>query len=177
LPTLSREIEIDAPREKVWQIVSDIDNEPEYWHGTREVKNVSRMGNVTEREVVQNFLSTTVFQRVTLSPKDSVEVDYLRGTTVGVKKIYIESVGDQKQRLKVMWDVRFTGILWLASPFIKKHVVAGTENALRRIKEAAEGAGETGEEGSPARTAVPSGATDSAHLPLAHSKAEPRKRL
>jgi carbon monoxide dehydrogenase subunit G len=139
LPKLAKEIEVSAPRERVWQVLSDVDNEPEYWHGTREVKNTSRSGNVTNREITQNFLGTKIVQRVTLSPMDLVEVEYLRGTTVGVKKMRIESIGEDRQVLKVSWDIRFTGLLKLATPFITGHVVAGTENALARIKQVAEG--------------------------------------
>jgi carbon monoxide dehydrogenase subunit G len=136
--TLTREIEVDAPRDKVWSVVADIDNEPEYWHGTREVRNTGRSGNVTDREVIQNFMGTKVVQRVTLSPMDSVETRYLKGTTVGTKKVSIHGSGES-QRVKVDWDVRFTGLLWFISPVIKSHIVKGTDNALLRIKEVAEG--------------------------------------
>ena len=67
---LVREIEVDAPLERIWQVVSDIDNEPEYWLGTREVINRRREGNVTERTIVSNFRGARIEQRVTLSPPE-----------------------------------------------------------------------------------------------------------
>lgn len=133
-----REMEVHAPRERVWEVVSDIDHEPDYWHGTREVINRRREGNVTEREVVQNFMGTRVDQRVTLHPKDSLEVEYLRGVTVGRKSIGIEG-GDGPQLVRVTWDVHFTGVLRLIAPVIRNHIIRGTENALVRIKEVSEG--------------------------------------
>ena len=36
------ELEIDATVDKVWEIVSDIDNEPKFWKGTKEVRNLSK---------------------------------------------------------------------------------------------------------------------------------------
>ena len=30
--------EIEASAERVWDIVSDVDREPEFWHGTKSVK-------------------------------------------------------------------------------------------------------------------------------------------
>lgn len=137
--TISREIEVAAPLPTLWRIVSDIDNEPEYWHGTREVINTRRVGNVTDRVVVQNFMGTRVTQRVTLDPERSVVVDYLKGTTVGRKSIRIEEGNASSHLVKVSWDVRFTGVLLLITPIIRNHIVRGTENALTRIKEVAEG--------------------------------------
>lgn len=134
-----REIEVAAPPEKVWEVVSDIDDEPEYWHGTREVINLRREGNVTERVIVQNFMGTRVEQRVTLNPKESVDVDYLKGTTVGRKSVRIVGAGDSKCVVRASWDVHFTGFLLLITPIIRNHIVKGTENALARIKEVAEG--------------------------------------
>jgi carbon monoxide dehydrogenase subunit G len=138
MPSMSKEIEVDAPREAVWAVVADIDNEPEYWHGTREVRNIRREGDLTDRVVVQNFMGTKVTQRVRLNPTHSVEVEYLSGTTVGKKTVAIEEAGDSRQRIRVTWNVRFTGLLWLITPVIKNHILKGTENALQRIKQVAE---------------------------------------
>ena len=136
--TLTREIEVRAPRDIVWKVVSDIDNEAEYWHGTREVRNTAREGNVTDRVVVQNFMGTKVRQRVVLTPKESVETKYLEGPTVGTKMVTIHDGGGAVQTGRARWDVRFTGVLWLITPVIRNHIVKGTENALARIKEVSE---------------------------------------
>lgn len=47
--------EIEASLEQVWNIVSDVDREPEYWQGTKSIKNIKKEGNVIEREVVIAF--------------------------------------------------------------------------------------------------------------------------
>ena len=31
--------ELAAPLDKVWEIVADVDREPEFWHGTKSIKN------------------------------------------------------------------------------------------------------------------------------------------
>ena len=49
------EIEINAPIDKVWGIVSDIDNESKFWKGTKEVRNISKEGNIINREVTIAF--------------------------------------------------------------------------------------------------------------------------
>ena len=46
---------IDAPVSEVWKVLSDIDREPEFWHGTKSIKNISKSDNIVEREVVIAF--------------------------------------------------------------------------------------------------------------------------
>ena len=48
-------VEINAPLEKIWNIVSDLDAEPKFWKGTKEVRNISKQGNVVTREITIAF--------------------------------------------------------------------------------------------------------------------------
>lgn len=43
--------EISAPLDKVWNIVSNIDNEAKYWPIIKNIKNINRLDNITESEV------------------------------------------------------------------------------------------------------------------------------
>ena len=138
MPKIERSIEINSTRDKLWEIISDVDNEAQYWLGTKSVHNISRQGNEIEREITQNFRNAKIKQKVVLHPKDSVEVQYLKGITEGVKILTIESLDENRQRLKAFWDIRFPGVYRLATPMIKSHVEKGTIGALERIKKAAE---------------------------------------
>ena len=40
MATIVVQTEINATLEKVWEVISDIDNEPKFWKGTKEVKNI-----------------------------------------------------------------------------------------------------------------------------------------
>ena len=42
--------DIAATLDSVWDVVADIDREPEFWHGTKSIKNISKTGNIVERE-------------------------------------------------------------------------------------------------------------------------------
>ena len=42
---------INAPVSEVWKILSDVDREPEFWHGTKSIRNLSKTEKVVEREV------------------------------------------------------------------------------------------------------------------------------
>ncbi|HYY66821.1 MAG TPA: SRPBCC family protein [Nitrososphaeraceae archaeon] len=65
--------EIHASLDKIWNIVSDIDREPEFWHGTKSVKNMKKDGNVVERETVIAFRNTVSKKTVILDAKNSVK--------------------------------------------------------------------------------------------------------
>ena len=103
--------DIKAPLEKVWDVVSDIDNEPRYWRGTKSIKNISKNGNVTEREVVIAFKESKCKETVVLEPKKSVKVNISQGPMKGSKTITIKSAGVDKTTVHVLWDIRLAG-LW-----------------------------------------------------------------
>src|SRR4029077_8972683 len=86
-----------------------------------------------------NFRNHAISQEVFVRPLREIEIRYLKGLTEGVKFLRLEPVSDQTQKLTAYWDIHFTGIYVLASPFISKHVHNGTRDALQRIKEVSEG--------------------------------------
>lgn len=128
--------EIAAPLDKVWQIVSDIDNEPQYWHGTKSVRNISRDGNVTRREAIIAFKDSKTMQTVTVN-KTSVETKITEGPILGTKLVTVSPAGE-KTRVDVAWDFRLAGLMSMFSGMVKKHIAEGTEQALDRIAQAAE---------------------------------------
>ncbi|MHB8544968.1 MAG: hypothetical protein ACYC9S_13350 [Leptospirales bacterium] len=139
MPKIIGSIEINASKDRVWEVISDLDNEAEYWWGTKEVRNISKDGNVLSREIIQNFRNHKILQKVILTPKSEIETRYLKGLTEGVRVIKQEKIGENKQKVTAAWDVRFPGIYILLSYFIARHIRKGTSDALARIKEASEG--------------------------------------
>ena len=41
--------EVNSTVEKVWEVISDIDNEPRFWKGTKEVKTLSKEGECHQK--------------------------------------------------------------------------------------------------------------------------------
>ena len=41
--------------DSVWDVIADFDKDPELWHG-KSIKNISKTGNIVEREVVVAFI-------------------------------------------------------------------------------------------------------------------------
>jgi ribosome-associated toxin RatA of RatAB toxin-antitoxin module len=129
--------EIAAPIDKVWGVVSDIDNEAQYWHGTKSVRNLSRDGNVVKREVVIAFKDSKTLQTVTLNPKTSIDTRITEGPIMGSRVITL-SEAEGKTKVNVAWDFKLAGFLSVFSGMVKKHIAEGTEQALERIAKAAE---------------------------------------
>jgi hypothetical protein len=139
LPRIVESIQIKAPGERVWEIISDLDNEPKYWWGTRSVRNIGKDGNIIDREIYQKFGNKPIRQKVTLKPKTEIEVDYLEGITLGTKALRLTSLDEIRQEVTVEWNIHFSGLYGLISPIVASHVRKGTREAMIRIKNASEG--------------------------------------
>lgn len=135
---INESIEVDADVDRVWSVVSDLDKEPDFWWGTKEVRNISRDGNVLNRAIVQNFGNKMISQRVIFRPKEEIEIRYLKGVTEGTKLLKLEKLRDDRQRITATWDIHFSGVYGLISFFLARHVKNGTFDALGRIKQACE---------------------------------------
>jgi carbon monoxide dehydrogenase subunit G len=134
MAVIETSIQISAPIEKVWELVSDIDNEPKYWRGTKEVHNISKEGNVVKREIIIAFRDQKCTQEVTLHPKEKIVAVFTKGIISGSKTVNIIEQETQT-RLDVIWDIKLTGIMGMFTGMVKKHIKDGTDLALQSIKE------------------------------------------
>jgi len=127
------EIEIDSTVDKVWDVVSDIDNEPKFWKGTKEIKNLSKDGNTVNREITIAFRDQKCMQEVKLEPKEKIEFKFTKGIISGEKTISLIPK-DEKTILNTVWDIKLTGMMGMFTGIIKKHIKSGTEQAMQSIK-------------------------------------------
>ncbi|MGV7225672.1 MAG: type II toxin-antitoxin system RatA family toxin [Nitrosopumilus sp.] len=134
MATIQVEVEIDAPADKVWSIVSDIDNEPKFWKGTKEVRNISKEEDIIKREVTIAFRDQKCLQEVKIFPKERIEAKFTEGIIDGEKIISLTPNGE-KTILSTYWDIKLTGMMGMFTGMIKKHIKSGTEQAMQSIKE------------------------------------------
>ena len=134
MATIEVEIEINATVDKVWNVVSDIDNEPKFWKGTKQVKNLSKEGNTVKREIIIAFRDQKCLQEVKLFPKEKIEAKFTKGI-IGGEKIISLIPKDEKTILRTVWNIKLTGMMGLFTGMIKKHIKSGTEQAMQSIKE------------------------------------------
>ena len=128
------EVEINASVDKVWDIVSDIDNEPKFWKGTKQVKNLSKENNTVNREITIAFRDQKCLQEVKLEPKKKIKAKFTKGIINGEKTISVIP-NQEKTILRTVWDIKLTGMMGMFTGMIKNHIKSGTEQAMQSIKE------------------------------------------
>ena len=127
-------VDINASLEKVWDVISDLDEEPKFWKGTKEVRNISKQGNVIIREVTIAFKDSKCMQTVTLFPKEKIQVEFTKGVINGTKTITL-TPKEEVVHLEAVWDMKLSGMMGMFTGMVKKHIQSGTEQALQSIKQ------------------------------------------
>jgi len=126
-------VTINTTLDKIWSVISDINNEPEFWKGTKSIRNISQDGNTTKREITIAFKDKKCLQDVTLYPKEKVEAIFIEGIINGRKTVSIHEI-DNGYELEAIWDIKLSGMMGMFTGMIKKHIQSGTEQALTEIK-------------------------------------------
>ena len=134
---INSSIDINASIEKVWSIISDLDNEPKFWKGTKESRTISKDGNVIVREIIIAFRDSKCMQKITLYPKEKIYAEFTDGILKGSKTLNLKSK-ENSLWLEVEWDIKMTGLAGMFTGMLKGHVKGGTEQALELIKLEAE---------------------------------------
>ena len=129
---------MNASVSEVWKILSDLNREPEFWHGTKSIKNISKSDKMVEREVVIAFKNSICRETVTIDPMKSITTQIIDGPIKGKKVIVINPDGDQASVVDVEWDIRISGFMGIFSKMVKKDILEGTNDALDRISKVVE---------------------------------------
>ena len=130
-------VKINSNVDRIWEIISDIDNEPKFWKGTKSVRNISKEGDTITREITIAFKDKKCMQNVTLLPKSRIEAVFTDGIINGQKIVSLEQA-DNGCTLKAFWDIKLSGMMGMFTGMIKKHIQSGTEQALESIKKEVE---------------------------------------
>jgi len=126
--------EINATVERVWEIISDIDNEPRFWKGTKEVKTLSKEGDIIKREITIAFRDQKCLQEIQLKPKEQIKATFTKGILDGTKIITLIPKNNTII-LETLWDIKLSGMMNMFTVVIKNHIKSGTEQAMKSIKE------------------------------------------
>jgi ribosome-associated toxin RatA of RatAB toxin-antitoxin module len=137
MTVIQASVDIKASIEKIWDIISDLDNEPKFWKGTKEVRNISKEENKVNREITIAFRDQKCLQNVTLYPKEKIQAVFTKGIINGTKTITL-SKKEEGVNLEAVWDIKLSGMMGMFTGMVKKHIKSGTEQALHSIKQEAE---------------------------------------
>lgn len=141
--TTSRQI--PAPLDRVWDIISNTDGEPQYWRGLNAVYDIRNKDNVIEREVTVDPRDLKGRQTVALYPKKSIKLTLTEGPMIGTRIItLIPPSSDNEIKtatattiIHVSWDVKLSDdIPPLFRGIVRERIAEATEEALDRIARA-----------------------------------------
>jgi ribosome-associated toxin RatA of RatAB toxin-antitoxin module len=140
--TIRESLEISSPLDRVWNIVADVDNDPKYWPNLHTVDNISKDGNVIEREVTVGFRKSKSRQTILLNPKKSVEITMTDGPVRGTRVVTVNPMeGDNnktKTKIEISWNIELSGIPILGRSVVKNNLANDTREALSRIAKVVE---------------------------------------
>jgi ribosome-associated toxin RatA of RatAB toxin-antitoxin module len=140
--TIRNSLEVSAPLDRIWYIVADVDNDPEYWPNLHSVDNISKDGNVIEREVTIGFRKSISCQIILLNPKKSVEITMTEGPVKGTRVITLVPLdGDNnnnKTMIEISWNIDLSGIPIMGRSIVKNNLANDTKEALSRIAKVVE---------------------------------------
>ena len=125
---------VNSTVEKVWEVISDIDNEPRFWKGTKEVKTLSKEGDIIKREITIAFRDQKCLQEIQLKPKEEIKATFTKGVLNGTKIITLIPKNNTVI-LETAWDIKLSGKMNMFTAIIKNHIKSGTEQAMKSIKE------------------------------------------
>ena len=128
------QVEVNSTIEKVWEVISDIDNEPRFWKGTKEVKTLSKEGNIINREITIAFRDQKCLQEIQLKPKEEFKAKFTKGILDGTKIITLIPKNNTVI-LETTWNIKLSGKMNMFTAIIKNHIKSGTEQAMKSIKE------------------------------------------
>ena len=130
-------VDVNVTIDKVWDVISDLDNEPKFWKGTKEIRNISSSENKINREITIAFRDQKCMQEVTIFPKQKIEAKFTKGIIKGEKILNLKETEDGCS-LETVWKIKLSGMMGMFTGMITKHIQSGTEQALQAIKQEVE---------------------------------------
>jgi ribosome-associated toxin RatA of RatAB toxin-antitoxin module len=138
MATIAEVREVDASADEIWDIISNVDRDPEYWSGLTSIHNTRKEGNLIEREVVVGFMGRKGTQRIELFPKESIQLTMIDGPLRGSRVIKLFPLGTKRTKIDVSWDIQFSAIPDFAQGFVRSRLEEGTREALDKIAQTVE---------------------------------------
>jgi carbon monoxide dehydrogenase subunit G len=134
--------EITAPIDKVWNVVSNIDNETKYWPTFKVIKNINDTNSSIEREVViaTQFGDIKRVEFVTVDPDQfQVQANITEGPWTGTRLLTLNPSGSNSTTLaNVVWQMDLSRIPAIGQGFAKDGIEQTTVEALGNIAEEVE---------------------------------------
>lgn len=129
---------VNASRDEVWNIISDLDNNPDYWP-VKIIDVISKTNNSVEREVTvpaPPFMNNKAFQTIEIIPGQyKVVENQTKGAVTGVKTISLNQIGtdSNKTEINIIWNLDLSNIPSIGQGFAKNGISNSVNDALDKI--------------------------------------------
>ncbi len=133
---------VNASKNNVWNIISNVDKNPDYWPISI-VKNISKSDNTVEREVTvpaPPFMDNKAHQIITIiSEQFTIVENQTQGAVTGVKTISLQQAGSEsnKTEISIVWNLDMSKIPGIGKGFAKDGISNSVNEALNKIANAA----------------------------------------
>ncbi len=140
MASISKSQEIHASVNRVWRIISELNNEPKYWTSIRDIKVLRENGNLIEREatVGPSGFSQRTRQTIVLTPKKSIKLSMSGDTIAGERTITLAPRSKNNTTVDVKWSFELKGVPEFVQGIVKNQISKVTAKALAMIAEEAE---------------------------------------
>jgi uncharacterized protein YndB with AHSA1/START domain len=138
--TIEKSCEILSSVDRVWEIMSDTDQDQQYWGAIRDVKVIKKDGNTIEREAMvgPRAFAHKSRQTLVLDPKKSIELTMTGEALAGERKIVLVPMGKNSTRVDVLWKLEVKDVPGFVQNIVKGQISKATDEALKKIKIEAE---------------------------------------
>lgn len=126
-----------ASRERIWEVISDFDNDSYFWRGITSIKNLSKKGKTLIREVVLGIDNTCV-QVITAFAGEKVATKWIGGVIEGNREISLISLG-RTTLLEIQMNYEFPTVGSSDSKVLARLFQNEAELAADMIKRVSEG--------------------------------------
>jgi carbon monoxide dehydrogenase subunit G len=132
---------VNASKDKVWNIISNVDENPDYWPISI-VKNINKSDNTIEREVTvpaPPFMDNKAHQLITIIPEQFTVIEnQTQGAVTGIKTISLLQAENDTNgtEVSIVWNLDMSKIPSIGKGFAKDGISNSVEEALNKIANA-----------------------------------------
>jgi carbon monoxide dehydrogenase subunit G len=134
---ISASKQVRAPVIEVWKLISDLNNEHEYWDALRDVRMIERKENEIEREakIWRGPLGEAKsVQRLVADPTTKqTSLELTSGPVIGTRRISLTRSKNGNTTINVSWKIEMKRVPAFALGFVKDNMTEVTERALAKI--------------------------------------------
>lgn len=138
--TIEKSRTVQASVDAVWDIVSDLKTETDYWSTIREIRIISRNGNRIEREATVGPWAFGIksMQTLIFEGRDKIRLTITGTRMDGERTIYLVPKNPDVTEIRVVWKMEPKDVPNFVPAIMESHINNVTEHALLRISEEAQ---------------------------------------